>query len=305
MSFTCGTNRHWLIFFYYNCHRLRISLNHKTFSQQTRLVFNRTLASGADLISELASENRVKVLQLLSKSALKTSEIAKNLDTSIQAITRHTDRLHNSKLIQKDAAGRYLLTTIGKALLLQYPFFEFLSKYENYFEEHDFTGVPDHLLVRLGDLINCELETNTMKALQRARDWAANMKKWVMGVTTTMPLEYFDVVDKSLKNGATHKLVYGKNSVVPKGFYEHPGRKKWEKYIQSGQIQEKFIEYVPLVVGVSENEAHLLFANTNLGYPDNKSIFFSKDKKFRKWCEDLVDYYWNLPEVKNIKLTEQ
>lgn len=263
------------------------------------------MASGAELISELASENRVKVLQLLSKSPLKTSEIAKNLDTSIQAITRHTDRLHNSKLIQKDVTGRYRLTTIGKALLLQYPFFEFLSKYEKYFEEHDFTGIPDHLLVRLGDLVNCELETNTMKALQRARDWAANMKKWVKGITYTIPLEYFDVVEDSMKKGATHQIVFGKNSVVPKGYYEHPGRKKWEKYIANGQIQEKIVENVPLVAGVSENEAHLLFANSDLGYPDTKAIFFSKDEKFRKWCEDLVDYYWNLPEIKNIRLTEQ
>lgn len=284
---------------------MRISLNHKTFSQQTRLVFNRTLESGTELISELASENRVKILQLLSKSPLKTSEIAKSLDTSIQAITRHTDRLHNSKLIQKDAAGRYWLTTIGKALLLQYPFFEFLSKYEKYFEEHDFTGVPDHLLVRLGDLVNCELETNTMKALQHARDWAANMKKWVKGITFTIPLEYSEVVEDSMKKGATHQIVFGKNSIVAKGFYEHPGRKKWEKYIANGQIKEKIVENVPLVAGVSESEAHLIFANKDLGYPDTKAIFFSKDEKFRKWCEDLVDYYWNLPEIKNIRLTEQ
>ncbi len=262
------------------------------------------MASGAELISELSSENRVRVLQLLSKSPLKTSEIAKNIDTSIQAITRHTDRLHNSKLIQKDAAGRYHLTTIGNALLLQYPFFE-LSRYEDYFKDHDFTGIPEHLLVRLGDLLNCELETNTMKALQRARDWAANMKKWVKGITFTMPLEYFEVVEDSMKRGATHQIVFGKNSLVPKGFYEHPGRKQWEKYIVNGQVKEKIVEYVPLVVGVSENEAHLLFANKDLGYPDTKAIFFSKDEKFHKWCEDLVDYYWTLSELKDVRLSEQ
>ena len=263
------------------------------------------MASGAELVSELASENRVKVIQLLSKSQLKASEIAKNLDMSIQAITRHIDRLHNSKLIQKDAAGRYHLTTIGNALLLQYPFFEFLSRYEDYFKDHDFTGIPEHLLVRLGDLLNCELETNTMKALQRARDWAANMKKWTKGITFTIPLEYFEVVEDSMREGATHQIVFGKNSVLPKGYYDHPGRKQWEKYIANGQVKEKIVESVPLVAGVSENEAHLLFANKTLGYPDTKAIFFSKDEKFRKWCEDLVDYYWTLPEIKNARLLEQ
>jgi len=64
-------------------------------------------------------------------------------------------------------------------------------------------------------ILNCELETNTMKALQHACNWTANMKKWVKGITT-MPLEYFDVVDESLKNGATHKLVFRKTLLLQK-----------------------------------------------------------------------------------------
>jgi len=144
-----------------------------------------------------------------------------------------------------------------------------------------------------------------MKALQHVRDWAANMKKWVKGITFTMPLEYFEVVEDSMQKGATHQVVFGKNSVLPKGYYTHPGRKQWEKYIANGQVNEKIVENVPLVAGMTENDAHLLYANSDLGYPDTKAIFFSKDEKFRKWCEDLVDYYWSLPEVKNARLLEQ
>ncbi|AFS80371.1 ArsR family transcriptional regulator [Candidatus Nitrosopumilus koreensis AR1] len=263
------------------------------------------MVSGAELILELSSSQRMDILQLLSATNLKASEIAKKLNTSIQAISRHVDRLHAAKLIEKNEDGIYKLTVIGNALLHQYPFFEFLGKYRDYFETHDFSGVPDHLLVRIGDLLNCDLETNTMKALQRSRDWAASMEKWVKGVTFTIPLEYYETVSKSMRNGATHKIVFGKNSVVPNGYYDHPRRKEWEQYIESGQIQEKIVESVPLVVGLSEKEAHLIFANKKLGYPDIKGIFFSKDPKFRKWCEDLVDYYWTLPEIKNFKLVEK
>ncbi|QUC64236.1 ArsR family transcriptional regulator [Nitrosopumilus sp. K4] len=263
------------------------------------------MVNGTELISELSSPQRLDVLQLLSSSNLKASEIAKKSNTSIQAISRHIDRLHNVKLIEKTEDGTYKLTSIGNVMLQQYPFFEFLEKFKDYFEAHDFSGVPDHLISRLGDLQNCELETNQMKALQRARDWAANMKKWEKGVTFTIPLEYFDTVSESVKNGATQKIVYGKNSSVPKGFSEYPARKKWLEYKKTGQVQEKIVESVPLVAGVSENEAHLIFANKQLGYPDCKSIFFSKDPKFMKWCEDLVDYYWSLPEVKDFELIEQ
>ena len=247
----------------------------------------------------------MEILQLLSFSNLKASEIAKKSNASIQAISRHIDRLHNVRLIEKTEYGTYKLTTVGNVILQQYPFFEFLEKFKGYFETHDFSGVPDHLIARLGDLKNCELETNTMKALQKARDWAANMKEWEKGVTFTIPLEYFDEVLDSVKNGAIQKIVYGKNSIVPKGFSDYPARKKWLEYKKSGQVQEKIVKSVPLVAGVSENEAHLIFANKQIGFPDCKSVFFSKDPKFMKWCEDLVEYYWSLPEVKNFKLIEK
>lgn len=263
------------------------------------------MSSGTELISELSSQQRVEILKLLSSSHLKASEIAKNLDMSIQAISRHIDRLHNVRLIEKSEIGTYRLTTIGNVVLQQYPFFGFLEKFKDHFETHDFSGIPENLIARLGDLRNCELETNTMKGLQRARDWAAAMKKWGKGVTFTIPLEYFDEVFNSVQNGATQKIVYGKNSIVPKGFSEHPARKKWLEYKKTNQVQEKIVEFVPLVAGVTENEAHLIFANKDLGYPDCKSIFFSKDPKFMKWCEDLIEYYWSLSEVKNFKLIEK
>lgn len=263
------------------------------------------LTSGAELISELSSPQRMEILQLLSSSNLKASEIAKKLNTSIQAISRHIDRLHNVRLIEKTENGSYHLTTVGNVILQQYPFFEFLEKFKDYFETHDFSGIPSHLLMRIGDLVNCDLEMNTMKALQRSRDWAASMKKWERGVTFTLPLEYFDVVLDSVKNGTTQKIIYGTNSILPKGFSEHPARKKWLEFKKTGQVQEKIVKHVPLVAGVSENEAHLIFASKSLGYPDIKGIFFSKDPKFMKWCEDLVDYYWNLPEIKDFELIEK
>lgn len=263
------------------------------------------MASGTELISEMASPQRMEILQLLSDSNLKTSDIAKKLGTSIQAISRHVDRLHNVRLIKKTEEGTFHLTTVGNVILQQCPFFDFLEKFKDYFETHDFSGIPDHLIARLGDLRNCEFESNQMKGLQRARDWAAAMKKYVKGVTFTTPLEYFDVVSKSVENGATQKLIFGTNSVFPKRFSEYPARKKWLKYKKTNQVQEKIVEFVPLVAGVTENEAHLIFANKDLGYPDCKSIFFSKDPKFMKWCEDLIEYYWNLPEVKNFKLIEK
>lgn len=262
------------------------------------------MSSGAELISELSSQQRVEILKLLSSSHLKASEIAKNLDTSIQAVSRHIDRLNNVRLIEKSEIGTYRLTTVGNVILKQYPFFEFLEKFKDYFETHDFTGIPDYLLIRLGDLANCEFEPNSMKSLQRSREWCMNMKKYLKAATYTTPLEYFDVVDESMKNGATQQMVFGTNSVFPKGFSELY-KKRWAEYLKSGQAKIKIVKHVPIVLGLTENEAQLVFTNKKFGCIDANGIFFSKDLKFMKWCQDLFDYYWNMPEIENYTLIEQ
>jgi predicted transcriptional regulator len=258
-----------------------------------------------DLLSEFSSGPRLEMLKILENSDLKPSQIAKKMGMSIQALTRHIDRLTESKLAEKTPKGEYRLTPLAKASLSQLPFFAFLDKHHEYFSTHDFSGIPDNFISRIGELENCELERNLMKSMQQGRDYCINAKKFLNGVMCMIPLEFFDVILENLKQGCKVKLLFGKNSVVPKGFSKHPSRIEYLKYKKSGQVEEKIIENVPIIVSTTENESQMIFANKDLGFPDTKGVFFSKDPKFSKWCQDLIDYYWSLPEVINFVLKEQ
>jgi len=261
--------------------------------------------NGLNLLSDIASGPRLEILQILETSELKTSQIAKKMNTSIQALTRHIEKLIESKLVEKTPDGTYKLTSIAKVVLSQIPFFEFLDNHKEYFTTHDFIGIPDHLMVRMGELVDCDLEENVMEGMQRARDFCENAKESLQGATFTVPLEFFDAMIPNLKQGVHIKNTFGKNTIVSKGFSKYPARNEYLTYTNSGQVIEKIVEHIPLVVAITENECQLIFANKDLGYPDGKSIFFSKDPKFKKWCQELVDYYWNLPEVKDFVLIEQ
>ncbi|WP_249111177.1 winged helix-turn-helix domain-containing protein [Nitrosopumilus sp. K4] len=258
-----------------------------------------------DLLSSISSGPRLEILQMLRPAELKSSQIAKNMQTSIQAITRHLDRLSESKLIEKTVTGTYRLTPIADVLMLQIPLFEFLENNKEFFSTHDFSGIPPHLVSRLGDLTNCEYEGDVMKSMQRARDVCANAKKSLVGATFTVPLELYDVVLENLKQGGYSKLVYGKNTIVSKGFSEYGPRKEYLKYAESGQVEEKIVENIPISVAVSENECHMLFANKGLRIPDCKGVFFGKDPRAIAWCSDLVDYYWRMPAIEGYALKEQ
>lgn len=261
--------------------------------------------TGIDILNNISSGPRLQILKILQEKNLKASSIANETKSSIQALSRHLDTLAESKLIEKNSEGEYQLSSIGKIALSQIPFFEFLSKNKDYFEEHDFTGIPEHLVSRIGDLSNCKLEPDFMKSIQTAREFCINAKKFLYSATCTLPMELFDIFLEKEKD-FQWKNVYGSNTVVAKGFSKYPSRKKFLKSFDKFVIEEKIVKHIPIIAVISENRCQLLFANKKLGQIDGKGgAFFGEDEKAIKWCKELVDYYWNKPAIQNFTLKEQ
>ncbi len=258
-----------------------------------------------DLLSAMASEPRLEILQMLKDSNLKSAEIAKQANMSIQALGRHLDKLSSSNLIQKMTDGAFCITPLAKTCLSQIPFFDFLSKHNDFFLSNTFDGIPDHLLSRIGDLNGGELESNPMKAVQRARDVYVNSKEFFHACAYAIPIEIFDDADNKLEHKVDYKILVGKNTSVPKGFYSHTSRKAWENYASKGYVEERYIQHVPINIVVTEIEAHVIFAKKELGQPSEPLIFFGKDELFRNWCIDMFSYYWNeIPKIPKFKLQE-
>lgn len=263
------------------------------------------IITGIDILSDISSRPRFEILQLLQKGPLKASEIAKKANSSIQALSRHLERLLNSGLVEKTKDAKYQLSSIAKISLAQIPFFEFLSKNNEYFVTHDFTGVPEHLISRMGELSNCRLEPDFMKSMQMAREFCINAKQFMYGATCAMPEELFDILFQKEIDFKWHHAI-GTNTIVAKGFSKYPARVQCLKKFSSKNGKEKFVKKVPLVCGISENGCQLMFANKELGQIDAKGgAFFGTDKKSIQWCKELVDYYWNMPEIKDFTLKEK
>jgi len=260
---------------------------------------------GMEFFSDLSSEPRLEILQLLQETPLKPSHVAKKMSFSIQAVTRHLDKLAESMLIEKNEEGAFQLSSIAKIVLHQIPFFEFLSKNKEYFTTHDFTGIPDHLISRIGDLANCRFEPDFMKSIQTAKEFCIDAKKFIYSATCTMPMEIFDIfLEKN--SDFQWRNAYGTNTIVAKGFYNHPAREKCFKKFVPKNFEEKIIQKIPIIVAVSENGCQLLFANKKTGQVDGAGgAFFGKDEKSIKWCKELVDHYWGMTPIQGFTLREQ
>jgi len=257
-----------------------------------------------DILSDISSGPRLQILHSLKGNSLKAIEISKKTNSSIQALSRHIDKLVESKLIEKTPDGKYKISTIGKIALSQIPFFEFLSKNKEYFETHDFTGIPDHLISRIGELANCKLEPDFMKSLQRARQFCIDAEKFIFAATCTMPMEIYDILLEKRKDFQWINIC-GTNTIVAKGFSEYKARKEFLKKHDQKLLQEKIVKRIPIVCGVSEKGCQLLFSNKESGQIDGKGVFFGTDEKSLQWCRDLFDYYYSMSEIHDFKLIEK
>jgi predicted transcriptional regulator len=82
---------------------------------------------------ELASQQRLAIIFRLNVKKAKISQLAKDLDITMQEAHRNVNRLQQAGLIEKDPEGVFSLTTFGNTIIKQIPTFNYLSKHKEYF----------------------------------------------------------------------------------------------------------------------------------------------------------------------------
>ena len=105
-----------------------------------------------DFYFELSNEDRLRILNLLTKKPMKLTNLAKSLDISNQECSRHLQRLTEADIIDKNTEGNYELTNYGSISLILQENQRFITEYREYFNEHNVLGLPREYLSRIGEL---------------------------------------------------------------------------------------------------------------------------------------------------------
>jgi len=245
------------------------------------------------LFGNLANPTRIAILNILQISASTPSKLSKNLKMTIQGLHRHLEILLKSGLIKKDVEGNLLLSSIGYAVLAQIPTFLFLAKYQKYFQDHDFSGIPKNLVQRLGDLGDCKFIGELMETWQTAKETAEGCGEYFTAISSIQPLEFYDTAKINLSKGTKYKIGFPANMTIASGFYEKRKESGWNDALKNSQAEEFAVKNIPVAVVITEKVAQLLFCNSKTGQIDGSSMFYSENPNFRKWCLDLFDYYYN------------
>ena len=240
---------------------------------------------------ELASEQRLNIIFKLLEKKSKITNMAKELDATVQEVHRNFERLVDAGLIVKDKDGYHDLTTYGKTMCTQVPALVFLSKNRKYFENHDFGDIPMKFIQRIGALAEAQPVKGFVKVLEQWKSIYKNADEFIYQLFTEVPLDLIEPVLTKAKKGIKLNYIFSESVIVPKGRKELLNKLGIKELIDKGLVERKMQKNTNVVVVLNEKEACVLFPTLD-GACDLREMFYSKDQLFHEWCHDYFRYCW-------------
>ncbi len=205
-----------------------------------------SLEDYAKYFLEVSSEQRLKIIQLISEQEYRLSELAKKLDATKPEVHRNLDRLEKSGFIIKTVKGNFELTTLGQMVLGLIPNLAFVIEHKKYFLEHPINSLPQKFISRFGELFECKLLKSYVDVFEYWKKIYENSEEYIYNILYDVP--YFDDFTKPIYNkltkGVKIKSIFYEKAMVSSSRGEVV--KKLKKFIDNGDIQRMMIKKLVL-----------------------------------------------------------
>lgn len=244
---------------------------------------------------ELASHQRLAILFGMLQEPTKISTISKQLDATIQEVSRNFGRLSKTGLITKDSDGRYHLSAFGKAVCTQIPSIVFLSQNKKYFEKHDFGGLPSKFIQRVGALEESKYIKGFVKVQEKLEEIHQNANQYVHSIITEEPTELIELAIKKAKQGVLLQNILSESTILSKERKNILEKNGYRSLIQKGQIQRKMKKDINVLVVLNEKEGCVIFPTVE-GESDMSQMIYGNSPKFHEWCLDYFRYVWHISD---------
>ena len=243
---------------------------------------------------ELASEQRLNILQNVAKNKLNISKLADILDATKPEIHRNVTRLSKAGLIEKNTDGNYGVTVYGNAVLVQIPSMTFFTENQQFFKNHTLGNLDDKFIQRIGALENKKYVKGYVKTLEKWRQIHENAEKYIYNILSEVPYsgDIIDVISKQLKNNLHIRSVFSDKVIIPEEREKIFEEKDFQKYVKKGNLERKMKKNVSVVVLVTDKESAVFFPNFE-GTTDLSEMFYGSNAKFREWCYDYFVWCWD------------
>ena len=254
--------------------------------------------SASEMFLQLASEQRLRILNTLLSKPYRITNLSKKLDATSQEIHRNLSRMSESGLVRKGLEDKYHITTSGKIMLSQMSLVTFLTKNKKFFDTHDLGLLSQKFNKRLGVLEECEHIKGVTKVLEKWKKIYSNANEYVLDIISESPSGLVDPLIKKLHKGIEYRHIISRELIEPEGRQNTLKKLGYYELLENGNIQRKKSNNISMIIIVNEKEAGVIFPTT-LKEPDLRHMFYGTTAGFHEWCVDYFEFKWK----KSTKLT--
>ncbi|MGH9979017.1 MAG: helix-turn-helix transcriptional regulator [Nitrososphaeraceae archaeon] len=244
------------------------------------------------LFFELAGDLRYSTLMKLRNKSYRLSQLAEELNATMQETHRNISRLVSSNLVTKGLEGDIVLTPYGESIVSLIPSYAFMFQNREYFNDHTFGDLPMKFVLRIGSLAECEVVNGVMAILQRWKYIFLNSNEYIKEIISEVPVDLIETLSSRIQSGVRFSYIFPRDPVVPKGRSEILERIGWRSLISKGMVERRMLDSVKLVLIFNERHSCVAFPSLK-GRPDLNIVYYSDNVEFHEWCEDYFAYQWN------------
>lgn len=244
------------------------------------------------LFFELAGDLRLAMLSKLVTKNYRLSQLASELDATMQEAHRNMTRLIDSRLVSKDRDGELVLTSYGRTVIDLVPGYDFLYKNADFFIDHSIGDMPAKFAQRMGAFSNCEIVHGVMAILQRWKMLYGGSEKFIKEIMSQVPLDLIETVTSRVEKGVKFSYIFASNAVVPKGRTQMLQKIGWRNYISQGIVERRMMPDVRVMTIFNESSGCVIFPDLK-GEPDLNTMFYGESRSFLEWCTDYFNYCWD------------
>ncbi len=245
---------------------------------------------------EFSNKGRYQVFRLLHDKKLRHSEIETELPSIPGSeISRHLKRLLKNNLIVKDKNNQYSISNIGRIFYKIMDVFEVSIKNESFFNSHDISSIPIHLLLQLGELKTLEISYKTMLNIELWSDLVKNSNEFVWAISDQFQNSLLPIVEKKLQSKSIEI-----RALINKGLlksYRIPG--EWadifedsEKFYKSLKIYKNIRILDPFEFSLIVSEKGAILFLKKEGEIDYSQCLIDNQQSFIQWTKSLFEKYW-------------
>ncbi|VVB96191.1 Methanogenesis regulatory protein FilR1 [uncultured archaeon] len=244
----------------------------------------------------ICSDLRKNLLMCLNEDKKSLGDLRNELDISSTTAIHALRELEKSNLVFQDKDKNYALTKIGRILILKVAdcsnAVDVIKKHERFWLEHDLSGIPGHLMEKIGWLKDSNIvQIDSLDIVKTHESFVRFIKpaKWLKGVSPIFSADYPVVFKEMIERNVNTQAIV--TNAVLKKTVDAFGKENFDKLISKYQLDLSVIDE-DLKVAFTVTDGFLsvgLFTNNGLYDPTHDLI--STDDKAIQWGIELFEYY--------------